>query len=192
MAITEQRLPERSTKFANWKDEYQAKLMDASDAAKLIRSNDVIMVSGGTCIPHDFSVALSNRADELKNVTICLGLALKLYDYMQPQYREHFQIETPFVGPVERMCLEWKTAQYIPVHLNQLSLWMDARKPNVTTFVVTPPDEDGYMNRSNFGGLVPRRAIKRSDLVIAVSYTHLGALVIDELGKIRIITDYYC
>lgn len=181
MAITEQRLPGRSAQFANWKDEYQAKLMDADDAAKLIRSDDVIMVSGGTCIPHDFSVALSNRADELRNVTICLGLALKLYDYMQPQYREHFNIETPFVGPVERMCLEWKTAQYIPVHLNQLALWMDSRKPNVTTFVVTPPDENGYMNRSNFGGLVPRRAISRSDLVIVEVNSNTPWLVSDDL-----------
>lgn len=166
MSISEKRLQKEHKNYANWKDEYQAKLMSAEDAAALVRNNDTILMPGGTCIPHDFSVALSNRVQDLHNVTICLGLALKLYDYMQPQYREHIHIETPFVGPVERMCLEWKTAQYIPVHLNQLALWMDCKKPNIASFVVTPPDENGYMNRSCFGGLVPRRAVKRTDLVV--------------------------
>ncbi|HOQ09784.1 MAG TPA: acetyl-CoA hydrolase/transferase C-terminal domain-containing protein [Syntrophomonadaceae bacterium] len=181
MAISEKRLPRAHVKYANWKEEYQAKLMDAADAAALVKDNDVIMMPGGTCIPHDFSVALSNRVSELRNVTVCLGLALKLYDYMQPQYKEHIHIETPFVGPVERMCLEWKTAQYIPVHLNQLAEWMDCRKPNVTSFVVTPPDENGYMNRSCFGGLVPRRAIQRCDLVIAEVNPRTPWLVSDDL-----------
>lgn len=122
---------------------------------------------GGHCIPHDFSVALSKRAGELRNVTICLGLALKLYDYMQPQFRESFHIETPFVGPVERICMEWKTAEYVPLHLNEMGLWMDRKKPNVAAIVVTPPDDEGYMNRSCFGGLVPKRAIERAELVIA-------------------------
>lgn len=167
MAITEKRLKRESKHYANWKDEYQSKLATAAQAAGLVRDRDVILMPGGTCIPHDFSAALSERVTELKDVTVCLGLALKLYDYMQPQYRGHIHIETPFVGPVERLCLEWKTAQYIPVHLNQLALWMDCKVPNISAFVVTPPDEDGYMNRSCFGGLVPRRAMAKTDLVIA-------------------------
>lgn len=152
--------------YLKWQDEYRSKLKTAEETAALIQNHDTILMPGGHCIPHDFSVALSKRVEDLNDVTICLGMALKLYDYMQPQYREHIHIETPFVGPVERICLQWKTADYIPVHLNQLGVWMDARKPNVTAFVVTPPDENGYMNRSCFGGLVPRRAIARTDLVI--------------------------
>lgn len=166
MSVTENRLQKEKKHYANWKDEYQSKLMTAEQAAALIQSNDVIMMPGGTCIPHDFSVAMSNRVTQLRNVTVCLGLALKFYEYMKPEYRENIHIETPFVGPMERMCLEWKTAQYIPVHLNQLALWMDYKEPNIATFVVTPPDENGYMNRSSFGGLVPRRAIAKTETVI--------------------------
>ncbi|HZK43832.1 MAG TPA: acetyl-CoA hydrolase/transferase C-terminal domain-containing protein [Syntrophomonadaceae bacterium] len=149
-----------------WKEEYQKKLTSAEEVAKLVKSNDVILYPGGTNIPHDLSVAISNRVTELKNITICLGLALKLYDFMQPQYRENILIETPFVGPIERMCLEWRTAQYIPVHLNQLAIWQDDRKPNISAMVVTPPDENGFMNRSCFGGLVPNRAISKTDIVV--------------------------
>lgn len=152
--------------YQSWQDEYRSKLRTASEVAAMIESHDTILMPGGHCIPHDFSVELSKRVQDLKGVTICLGLALKLYDYMQPQYKENIRIETPFVGPVERICLEWKTAEYIPVHLNQLGVWQDARKPNVACFVATPPDEYGYMNRSCFGGLVPRRAMGKTDLVI--------------------------
>lgn len=154
-------------RFSSWQDEYKSKLTTADDVARLIKSNDIIVMPGGHCIPHDFSVALSKRAQELRNVTICLGLALKLYDYMQTQFRESFHIESPFIGPVERICMEWKTAEYVPLHLNEMALWMDCKKPNVAAIVVTPPDENGYMNRSCFGGLVPKRAIARADLVIA-------------------------
>lgn len=153
-------------KYASLQEEYQSKMVTAEYAASLIKNNDIILMPGGTCIPHDFSVAISKRVHELNNVTICLGLALKLYDYMQPQNRESIHIETPFVGPVERICMEWNTAHYVPCHLNQLRPWMDHRKPNISCFVVTPPDENGYMNRSSFGGLVPKSHIASTDVVM--------------------------
>lgn len=153
--------------YSSWQEEYKSKLTSAEEIAKLVRNNDVVMVAGGINIPHDFSVEVSKRAEDLRNVTICLGLALKMYDYMQPQFKEHFRIETPFVGPVERMCLDWNTAEYIPVHLNQLEPWMAYRKPRIVGFSVTPPDENGYMNRSCFGGLVPRPSIAEANMVFA-------------------------
>jgi 4-hydroxybutyrate CoA-transferase len=153
-------------KYASVQEEYESKKVTAEYAASLVKSNDIILMPGGTCIPHDFSVAISKRVHELDNVTICLGLALKLYDYMQPQNRQSIHIETPFVGPVERICMEWNTAHYVPCHLNQLRPWMDHKKPNISCFVVTPPDENGYMNRSSFGGLVPKSHISATDIVM--------------------------
>jgi 4-hydroxybutyrate CoA-transferase len=129
--------------YSTWQEEYKSKMTSAEEIAKYVRNDEVVMLAGGINIPHEFSVELSKRAENLRNVTICLGLALKLYDYMQPQFKEHFRIETPFVGPVERMCLDWKTAEYIPVHLNQLAPWMEYRKPQIVGFSVTPPDENG-------------------------------------------------
>lgn len=156
----------RGKSYNSLQEEYQSKLVSAEYAASLIKDNDIILMPGGTCIPHDFSVAISNRINELNNVTICLGLALKLYDYMQPQNKNKIHIETPFVGPVERICMDWKTAYYVPVHLNQLRPWMDRKKPNIACFVVTPPDDNGYMNRSSFGGLVPKNHISIVDKVM--------------------------
>lgn len=167
--------------YTTWQEEYKSKMTSAEEIARQVRNDDVVMLAGGINIPHEFSVELSKRAEELRNVTICLGLALKLYDYMQPQFKEHFRIETPFVGPVERMCLDWKTAEYIPVHLNQLEPWMEYRKPRIVGFSVTPPDENGYMNRSCFGGLVPRPSIAAAELVFVEVNSNLPWLNGDAL-----------
>lgn len=164
MALLEKQLNVK--KHPSWKDEYQSKLRSAEDLAAMIKSGDTILEPGGINIPHDFHVALSKRVQELNDVTICLGLALKLYDFMQPIYKDHIHIETPFVGPVERTLIEWGTASYVPQHLNQLVPWQAWKKPNVVSMVVTPPDENGFFNRSCFGGLVPKDAIAEADLVM--------------------------
>ena len=164
MAISERSIKTKT--YKSWKDEYSSKLRSAEDLAAMIKSGDVILEPGGINIPHDFHVALSRRVQELNNVTICLGLALKLYDFMQPQFKQNIHIETPFVGPVERMLIEWGTASYVPQHLNQLGVWQAGKKPNVAAMVVTPPNENGFFNRSCFGGLVPRDAIAEADVVM--------------------------
>lgn len=164
MGISERQ--NNTVNYQSWRDEYKSKLRSAEDLAAIIKSGDVILEPGGINIPHDFHVALSRRVEELNNVTICLGLALKLYDFMQPKYKENIHIETPFVGPVERTLIEWGTASYIPQHLNQLGPWQAWRKPNIVSMVVTPPDKNGFFNRSCFGGLVPKDAIAKADLVM--------------------------
>lgn len=164
MAISERSIKTKT--YQSWKDEYSSKLRSAEDLAAMIKSGDVILEPGGINIPHDFHVALSRRVQELNNVTICLGLALKLYDFMQPQFKQNIHIETPFVGPVERMLIEWGTASYVPQHLNQLKPWQEHRKPNITAMVVTPPDENGFFNRSCFGGLVPKDIVAATDVVM--------------------------
>lgn len=190
MSINEKSLQRKN--YANWKDEYKDKLRHPDELAAMIKSNDKIGMPGGINIPHEFNVALSKRAKEVKNVTIFLGLAFKLYDFMQAEYKDNIHIETPFVGPVERMCLEWGTASYIPLHLNKLGNWMDYEKPNVVSMVVTPPDEDGYFNRSCFGGLLPKRTINKADLVIVEVNPNTPWLVGDDL-KIHISeVDYFC
>lgn len=167
MTNAQPRKREQKVKYGSWQEEYKAKMRTPEFLAAMVKDNDVVMMPGGTSIPHEFNIALANRVTELSNVTICLGLALKLYEFMKPQYKEHIRIETPFVGPMERICLEWGTASYIPLHLNKIAAWMDHKKPDISCFVVTPPDEEGYVNRSCFGGLMPQRTIAQTNLVIA-------------------------
>ncbi|NLF45527.1 MAG: hypothetical protein GX581_05560, partial [Syntrophomonadaceae bacterium] len=58
--------------YTTWQEEYKSKMTSAEEIARQVRNDDVVMLAGGINIPHEFSVELSKRAEELRNVTICL------------------------------------------------------------------------------------------------------------------------
>jgi len=155
-----------SNNKSSWKEEYKAKLCTAEEAAKTIESNDRIGLGGGTCIPPAFATAISKRAGEVKDVLISLGLAFGLYDFMKPENKESFSMETMFVGPMERICLDWKTAHYIPSHLLDTPNYGLSRKFTHVASVATPPDENGYMCRSLFGSFLNKEIIGKADKVV--------------------------
>ena len=151
---------------SNWQADYASKLMTAQEAAARIKSGDRIALSGGTCIPPGFCTALSERAGDLKNVTLALGYALGFYGFMAPENKDSFTIETMFVGPVERMCMEFGVSAYVPQHLGDVGNFCANRKFNVVTSVATPPDENGYMTRSLFGSFISKQTLANADMVI--------------------------
>lgn len=152
--------------FATWQDEYKAKLTTAQNAVKMINSGDVIAMQGGTGIPPAIADALGKRGPEIKGVKCLQGFAVAFHEYMKPDHRDSFKIETVFIGPAERFCMAMGTVDFVPNHLNNLGRWMDTKNINVVIAVVTPPDENGYMNRSCFGGLCPERTIENADVVL--------------------------
>ena len=150
----------------DWREEYNRRLCTADEAAKLFNSNDRIAIQGGTGIPPAFATAIAKRAPELRNVVFGQGFALAFHDYMKPEFKESFRVETVFMGPAERYCMGFGTVDFVPNHLGNLGRWIDETKFNKVAAVVTPPDENGYMNRSCFGGLCTRRMIDRAETLI--------------------------
>ncbi|MDY0131051.1 MAG: acetyl-CoA hydrolase/transferase C-terminal domain-containing protein [Desulforegulaceae bacterium] len=156
----------QSVSKTQWKDLYNQKLCSAEEAAKIIVSNDKVGLSGGTCIPPAFCRALSARANELKNILLGLGFAMDFYDFMDPKNKESFEIETMFVGPVERICMQQGVSNYVPLHLGDCPSYVESRGYNIVSSVVTPPDENGYMCRSLFGSFLHKKDIAKADTVI--------------------------
>lgn len=165
----------------DWREQYRNKLCSAEEAAALVGDHDVIAMAGGSCVPEAFSSALTRRAEELHDITLLVGFALQQYDFMQPAYRDHFTIETVFVGPMERACIQQGITTYVPIHLQQLGQWLDARQPNIVANAVTPPDENGYMSRSLYAGLSHRRAFEQADTVIVEVNSNLPYLYGDDV-----------
>lgn len=151
--------PETKGAGSRWREDYHNKRLSAEEAASLVVSGDRVYLGGGSGIPSAFAAALGKRAPELKGVTIYQGLAMGLYEYMKPENRESFHIETMFVGPMERVCMEWGVAQYKPMHLSEIPEAGLRARCNRVAFVATPPDENGYMNRSCFGAFLPNREV---------------------------------
>ena len=173
--------PSSTWDSSSWQEIYKAKLCSPQEAAAGVTSNDTVFVGGGTGIPRAFVNAVGLRAGELRNVTLFQGLAMDLYEYMKPEHKESFNIETMFVGPMERVCMEWGIAHYVPMHLADLPDIARSKKFNKTAFMVTPPDENGYMNRSCFGSFCPNEeCIQRSDVVIAEVNQNTPWLVSDD------------
>lgn len=153
---------------------YGTKLISAEEAAGLIESNDRIFAGGGVNIPKGFSTALGSRAVELSNVTIFQGFAMDLYDYMKPEAKASFNIETMFVGPLERICMEWGVGSYKPHSFSDLGRVALKAAPNKVVFSATPPDKDGYVNKSCFGSFLPRKeCLEPADVVICEINSHL-------------------
>lgn len=150
----------------NWEEDYKRKLTTADEAVKHFCSNDVILIQGGTGIPPAIANALTRRASELQNVTICQGFALFLPEYMKPEYKNNFHVETVFIGPAERAAMKWGTADFVPHHLGHVGKWFDDRGINKVATVVTPPDENGFMNRSSFAGLCTKRTVDNAEAVV--------------------------
>lgn len=150
----------------SWREEYKRKLTTADEAAKLISNNDRVSIQGGTGIPPAFMAALAKRAPELRGVVLGQGFALAFHDHMKPEYKDSFHIETAFMGPAERFCLEMGTADFVPFHLGNAGKWYDETPFKKVACVVTPPDEYGYMNRSCFGGLCTKRLCDRAEKLI--------------------------
>lgn len=153
-------------KEINWEADYQSKSVSAAEAAAMIKPGDRIALSGGTCIPPAFCEALSNRADELSDITMALGYALGFYGFMDPKYKDVFKIETMFVGPVERICMEMGVSSYVPLHLGDVAQFSETGNYNIVTSVATPPDENGYMTRSLFGSFLSKETLRRADKII--------------------------
>ena len=149
-----------------WRELYNEKRCTAQEAAAQIQSNQRIALSGGTCIPPAFSRALSDRAGDLKNILLSLGYTMDLYGFMDPANRESFFIETMFVGPVERICMQQGMAQYVPIHLADVPAYAETMDFDCIAHVVSPPDENGYMSRSLFAAFVNKELIKNTDRVV--------------------------
>jgi len=164
----------RTEAYGSYIEEFKSKLISAEEAAGLIRSNDRIFAGGGVNIPKGFSTALGSRAGELSNVTIYQGFAMDLYDYMKPEAKDSFSIETMFVGPLERICMEWGVGSYKPHSFSDLGQVALKAAPNKVVFSATPPDKDGYVNKSCFGSFLPRKeCLEPAEVVICEINSYL-------------------
>ncbi len=158
---------DRRKSKGSFHEDYKAKLVSPEEAAALVRSHDRVFTGGGVNIPRAFSTALGQRASELENVTIYQGFAMALYDYMKPEAKNSFNVETMFVGPLERICMEWGVGSYKPHSFSDLGAVALKAAPNRVAFSATPPDKDGFVNKSCFGSFLPRKeCLEPADVVI--------------------------
>ncbi len=132
----------------HWKEHYQSRIIDAEEAARMIKSGDKVAVGHACGSPEILLDAMVARAAELENVEISHMVAMGKAEYCQPQYARSFRHNAIFVGATSRQAVAEGRADYTPRFFVEIpSLFTEGPLcPDVALITVSPPDKQGYVS----------------------------------------------
>ncbi len=120
----------------------------AAEAVRLIRSHSSVFIQGSTSIPEVLVRAMTDRADELTDVTIYSGFGVGRSDapYCRPEYKETFLVNSLFVANNIRRWLADGYGQSIPAFLGEIpGLFRSGMLPVDTVLLnLSRPNAEGY------------------------------------------------
>ena len=142
-------------------------VMSASEAVKLIKSGNRVLIQGGSATPQTLIKAMVARAPELKKVEICHLHTEGECGYTDPELRESFHTSAFFIGGNVRNMVG-NTVDYIPIFLSDIpSLFREKYMDlDVVLVNVSPPDKHGFCSLGVSVDIVIS-AIENSKRVIA-------------------------
>lgn len=123
-------------------------LVSAAEAVKLIKSGDSVYIQGSTSVPEVLVQAMTDRAEELRDVKVYTAFAIGRCDapYAKAELRDSFEPLSFFVANNLRKAINEGVAQTIPAFLGEIPfLFRSGQIPlDVTLLNVSEPDEEGY------------------------------------------------
>lgn len=128
--------------------EYRSKLISATDAAAMVRSNDIVDYYAFTASSRYLDAALAQRVDELENVTIRSELRLgpPCAVLMADPEGRAFALDSLFYGPLELMVpIKQRTSTPAPLSFFEALFHRKDLHCDVASFMVSPPDSEGYL-----------------------------------------------
>jgi len=135
-----------------WQDIYRQKLLSVEDAAGMIKSNDRIWYPMCSSAPVNLIDAITNRYQQLDNVTMFSCLILYPFEYLKKKYIGHIKHHTAFMGPIERKWFSEGNMEITSYQFSQTDWLMRNRvQPNVLIMEVSPPDANGNMSYGPMG-----------------------------------------
>lgn len=139
-------MAETATARRNWQEDYAAKVTSAREAVKAIRSGDTVYIHSNAAAPEPLIDAMVERAPELRNVKVLHILTLGKAAYVQPEYRESFDVHALFIGRNVRDAVNEGRAEYMPIFLSEIpGLFESGEVPiDVSLIQVSPPDAHGF------------------------------------------------
>ena len=122
------------------------KAISASDAVKVIKSNDRVYIHAAAAAPQALINAMTERHEELRNVEVCHLHTEGNAPYANPELRNSFHVNSFFVGKNVRHTLKAGNGSYTPVFLSELPLLFKKNiiLIDVVLIQVSPPDKHGY------------------------------------------------
>lgn len=151
----------------DWQEEYRRKLVTAADAARAVKSGDMVVCTAGR-EPLAIGLALTARKEELHGVEVFIPTPTFDFGWFDPGWGDSFSMQVGYVFPrgVAAEAVRERRSDYL---IGGLRLWWElplSRPVDVLLTEVTPPDEHGYCG---FGAsLYDKRSwVKRARVVLA-------------------------
>ena len=144
--------PDRKGRFwdiESWQEQYKRKTVSAKEAAAQVNNGDYVFTCGGLNYPPAFMDELVNRV-VMNNYHIDLYCTYSIYPdapHMKPEVKNNIDIYTMFLG-LEKKLWDQGNMQYCPCWMSHVGRLIHGHKARVGAFVVSPPNEDGWMARS--------------------------------------------
>ncbi|NCB74346.1 MAG: acetyl-CoA hydrolase [Clostridia bacterium] len=171
----------------DFEKEYNNKLMSPQEAVRLVKSGDTVYEGTCTSVAYGLCDALSERGDELENVTLTCSQIIYPVKMLEGTHPGAFKLSTYFMGTQERNCLKKNLLEvnYSSVHLSQVDLWCrETQRPDVVFFEVSPPDENGYMSYGA-SGVALHTYLKESAKIIILQVNSFAPYVYGEQNLIH-------
>ena len=171
-------------------------ITSAEEAVKAIKSNDRVFVHGGVATPAQLVLALTARAEELRDVEIVHLHTEGPAPYAAANYTASFRTNCLFVGANIRNAVNEGLADYIPIFLSEVpGLFRRGILPlDIALVQVSPPDRHGFCSlgvsvdvaraavqvaRHVIAQINPNMPRTHGDGLLHVSALH-GAVVVDD------------
>lgn len=132
----------------NWKEIYEKRVVTAEEALSQIKNGDMVMPSHAAAEPKYLFNKLVEMKDQFQNVGILQGLNIGDAPYASEDCKDHFVVNSFFLGKNNRSCCQEGRGEIIPIHFyaQPVAIKEGYLHIDVGLLQVTPPDEDGYVN----------------------------------------------
>jgi acyl-CoA hydrolase len=129
---------------------YQKKRMTPADAVTLVRSGDTIIVPTGVGEPPALLTALSEQRRDFTDVKVSQILAMRKYDYIDPQTADHVRHVAFFFGGATRAGGQEGWIDFIPNYFSEIPHQIERGQiaSDVVFSMVSPMDAHGFFSVS--------------------------------------------
>jgi len=127
-------------------DLYQQKRRTAADAVAVVQDGDFIVVPTGVAEPPALLKALSDRRRTLRDVKVAQILAVRKYDYIDPETVDHVRHVAFFYGGATRAGGQAGWIDFIPSNFSELPAQIERGliPSDVVFSMASPMDAHGY------------------------------------------------
>jgi acyl-CoA hydrolase len=126
--------------------QYQQKRMAPTDAVRLVRNGDTIIVPTGVGEPPALLTALSDQRRDFKDVKVSQILAMRKYDYIDPQTVDHVRHVAFFLGGATRAGGQEGWVDFIPNYFSEIPHQIERGHiaADVVFSMASPMDAHGF------------------------------------------------